>query len=104
MRKKDVKESSSEDEEEIANAFKKQRLNRRRAYSENVMTPVMTRVMSEGDLSRIDRNATFGTAAVIEPGLLLARVVDALGTPVGSKFEISDEEDDRKVSKEISSI
>lgn len=99
LRKKAVKESSSEDEEEVANSFKKQRLQRRRAYSENVMTPVITRIMSESDLSRIDRNATFGTAAVIEPGVLLARVVDALGTPIGSRFELSDDEDDRKVCK-----
>lgn len=93
LRKREIV-SSSDDEEDIEEAFNKHRLNRRRAYSENVMTPQLARVMSEGDLSKIDRNATFGPAGNIEPGALLARVVDALGTPIGSRLSSSDEEDE----------
>lgn len=62
----------------------------RRGHAENVMTPqVRKRRCSDTDLSRIDRKATFGDdSGTVEPKLLLAKVVDALGTSVGSKFSL----------------
>lgn len=50
---------------------------------ENIIKPKILKTNSEGDLSKIDRVATFGTSPVIEPSELLARVVDALGTTCG---------------------
>ncbi|XP_043285975.1 open rectifier potassium channel protein 1 [Venturia canescens] len=53
---------------------------RRRANSEVV--PVETsvaRVVSETDLQRIDKNATFATHAMVQPAELLARLVNILG-------------------------
>lgn len=54
---------------------------RRRTNSETALTSQkMPRVMSESDLERIDREATFKSAAVmIQPGELLAHMVNALG-------------------------
>jgi hypothetical protein len=54
---------------------------RRRANSETAAAaPRLPRVMSESDLERIDRDATFkSAAALIQPGELLAHVVSALG-------------------------
>lgn len=39
----------------------------------------MTRVVSETDLQRIDKNATFATHAMVQPAELLARLVNILG-------------------------
>ena len=54
---------------------------RRRTISETTAsTQMLRRVSSESDLGRIDRVATFKTAAaMIQPGELLAHVVNALG-------------------------
>jgi hypothetical protein len=55
---------------------------RRRANSETAAAavPRMSRVLSESDLQRIDRDATFkSAAALVQPGELLAHVVHALG-------------------------
>jgi hypothetical protein len=54
---------------------------RRRNNSETVAsTQKLPRVSSESDLGRIDRDATFKTAAaMIQPGDLLAHMVNALG-------------------------
>ena len=38
----------------------------------------MPRVLSDSDLEKIDRDATFRTATVIEPGEILAHMVNAL--------------------------
>ncbi|XP_012136396.1 open rectifier K[+] channel 1 isoform X2 [Megachile rotundata] len=53
---------------------------RRRANSEVVPTEdQITRVVSETDLQRIDKTATFATHAMIQPAELLARLVNILG-------------------------
>jgi hypothetical protein len=54
---------------------------RLRANSEAAaMGPRMARVLSESDLQRIDKDATFKSAAAkIQPGELLAHMVNALG-------------------------
>ncbi|XP_044019142.1 open rectifier potassium channel protein 1-like isoform X2 [Aphidius gifuensis] len=54
---------------------------RRRANSEVVPTinPVRARVVSETDLQRIDKAATFATHAIVQPAELLARLVNILG-------------------------
>lgn len=39
----------------------------------------MARVVSETDLQRIDKNATFATHAMVQPAELLARLVNILG-------------------------
>ncbi|XP_021913562.1 open rectifier potassium channel protein 1 isoform X2 [Zootermopsis nevadensis] len=54
---------------------------RRRANSETAAAaPRLQRVLSESDLGRIDRDATFkSAAALMQPGELLAHVVNALG-------------------------
>ncbi|XP_076641692.1 open rectifier K[+] channel 1 isoform X2 [Halictus rubicundus] len=53
---------------------------RRRANSEVVPTrDPIARVVSETDLQRIDKTATFATHAMIQPAELLARLVNVLG-------------------------
>nr|XP_034189164.1 open rectifier potassium channel protein 1 isoform X1 [Osmia lignaria]XP_034189165.1 open rectifier potassium channel protein 1 isoform X1 [Osmia lignaria]XP_034189166.1 open rectifier potassium channel protein 1 isoform X1 [Osmia lignaria]XP_034189167.1 open rectifier potassium channel protein 1 isoform X1 [Osmia lignaria]XP_034189168.1 open rectifier potassium channel protein 1 isoform X1 [Osmia lignaria]XP_034189169.1 open rectifier potassium channel protein 1 isoform X1 [Osmia lignaria] len=53
---------------------------RRRANSEVVPTEdEITRVVSETDLQRIDKRATFATHAMVQPAELLARLVNILG-------------------------
>ncbi|KAJ4431693.1 hypothetical protein ANN_20295 [Periplaneta americana] len=57
---------------------------RRRANSETAASLRLPRVMSDSDLQRIDRDATFkGAATLIEPGELLAHVVSSLGADEG---------------------
>lgn len=83
--------SSEEDEEEMEAKFKTIAMTRREGKAENVMSPKVKKTVSEGDLTRIDRKATFGEDS-LEPTLLLAKVVDALGTSIGSKFSLYREE------------
>lgn len=53
---------------------------RKRANSDYIPANLgLTRVFSETDLHRIDRRATFATAALIQPAELLRHVVDAMG-------------------------
>lgn len=53
---------------------------RRRANSEVVpMESPLARVVSESDLQRIDKTATFATHAMVQPAELLARLVNVLG-------------------------
>ncbi|KAL0114438.1 hypothetical protein PUN28_011593 [Cardiocondyla obscurior] len=52
---------------------------RRRANSEVVPTVELIRVVSETDLQRIDKNATFAAHAIVQPAELLARLVNILG-------------------------
>ncbi|XP_066597403.1 open rectifier potassium channel protein 1-like [Prorops nasuta] len=52
---------------------------RRRANSEVVPMDQVTRVVSETDLQRIDKTATFATHAMVQPAELLARLVNILG-------------------------
>ena len=53
---------------------------RRRANSEVVpMDKRVARVVSETDLQRIDKRATFATHAMVQPAELLARLVSILG-------------------------
>jgi hypothetical protein len=67
---------------------------RRRTNSETAATAQkMPRVFSESDLERIDRDATFkSAAAMIQPGELLAHVVNALGDEDVGVQGFSDEE------------
>lgn len=74
---------------------------RRRAFSEvnqpmdisSASTITMTRIQSDTDLSRINRNKTFeGSDALFDSGNILARVVSALGS-----IRPSDEEDGQSV-------
>lgn len=104
LRKKqeDKVESEDEDEEAMAEKFRRIAMKRRKGNAENLMAPRIKKTVSEGDLSRIDRKATFGEdSSSIEPKLLLAKVVDALGTSVGSKFSLEDDigVHSRKVNK-----
>lgn len=53
---------------------------RKRANSDYIPYKIgLSRVFSESDLHRIDRRATFATAALIQPAELLRHVVDAMG-------------------------
>ena len=52
---------------------------RRRANSEVAPMVRVARVVSETDLQRIDKNATFATHAMVQPAELLARLVNILG-------------------------
>lgn len=67
---------------------------RRRTNSETAATTQkVPRVLSESDLERIDRDATFkSAAAMIQPGELLAHVVNALGDEDKGVQGFSDEE------------
>ncbi|XP_046594345.1 open rectifier potassium channel protein 1 [Neodiprion lecontei] len=70
---------------------------RRRANSEAAQTiqyEAVNRVLSESDLERIDKNATFASHAMVQPAELLARLVTALGSIPAppEQFDISDEE------------
>uniref|UniRef100_A0A8D8U251 Open rectifier potassium channel protein 1 n=3 Tax=Cacopsylla melanoneura TaxID=428564 RepID=A0A8D8U251_9HEMI len=78
-----ISAAPSLDEEEMAKEFQTHRMKRRAGVAENIIKPKILKTNSEGDLSKIDRVATFGTSPVIEPSELLARVVDALGTTCG---------------------
>ncbi|XP_011872544.1 PREDICTED: open rectifier potassium channel protein 1 [Vollenhovia emeryi] len=61
---------------------------RRRANSEVVPMDELTRVVSETDLQRIDKNATFAAHAIVQPAELLARLVNILGyIPPRDDFE-----------------
>ncbi|KAL6265448.1 hypothetical protein P5V15_002244 [Pogonomyrmex californicus] len=61
---------------------------RRRANSEVVPTDELTHVVSETDLQRIDKNATFAAHAIVQPAELLARLVNILGyIPPRDDFE-----------------
>lgn len=65
---------------------------RRRTNSETVAsTPKLPRLSSESDLGRIDRDATFKTF-MIQPGELLAHVVNALGEEDKGVQGFTDEE------------
>lgn len=67
---------------------------RMRSNSETVAsTQKLPRVSSESDLGRIDRDATFKTAAaMIQPGELLAHVINALGDEDKGVQGFTDEE------------
>ena len=67
---------------------------RRRNNSETVAsTQNLPRVSSESDLGRIDRDATFKTAAtMIQPGQLMAHMFDALGDEDKGVQSFTDEE------------
>ncbi|KAI4494408.1 hypothetical protein M0802_008900 [Mischocyttarus mexicanus] len=52
---------------------------RRRANSEVVPLEPLTRVVSETDLQRIDKTATFAAHAMVQPAELLAKLVNILG-------------------------
>jgi hypothetical protein len=67
---------------------------RRRANSETAAAaPRVPRVLSESDLERIDRDATFkSAAALVQPGELLAHVVNALGEEEQGVQGFSDKE------------
>ncbi|XP_054263747.1 open rectifier potassium channel protein 1 [Macrosteles quadrilineatus] len=110
VKREDLEDSSSEEdltEEEMAANFKRIAMRRRRGHAENVMTPqVRKRRCSDTDLSRIDRKATFGDdSGTVEPKLLLAKVVDALGTSVGSKFSLESlQPPSRKISQKLNGI
>nr|XP_050848064.1 open rectifier potassium channel protein 1 isoform X1 [Vespula vulgaris]XP_050848065.1 open rectifier potassium channel protein 1 isoform X1 [Vespula vulgaris]XP_050848066.1 open rectifier potassium channel protein 1 isoform X1 [Vespula vulgaris]XP_050848067.1 open rectifier potassium channel protein 1 isoform X1 [Vespula vulgaris]XP_050848069.1 open rectifier potassium channel protein 1 isoform X1 [Vespula vulgaris] len=52
---------------------------RRRANSEVVPMDPLVRVVSETDLQRIDKTATFAAHAMVQPAELLARLVNVLG-------------------------
>ncbi|XP_008469490.1 open rectifier potassium channel protein 1 isoform X1 [Diaphorina citri] len=78
-----ISAAPSLDEEAMQKEFQNQRMKRRTGVGENIIKPKILKTNSEGDLSKIDRVATFGTSPVIDPSELLARVVDALGTTCG---------------------
>ncbi|XP_012278236.1 open rectifier potassium channel protein 1 [Orussus abietinus] len=69
---------------------------RRRANSEVVpMETQVTRVVSETDLQRIDKTATFASHAMVQPAELLARLVNVLGyipPPPGDLNETADQD------------
>lgn len=67
---------------------------RRRTNSETAAaTQKVPRVLSESDLERIDRDATFKSiSAMIQPGELLAHMVNALGDEDKGVQGFSDEE------------
>ncbi|KAM0727834.1 Open rectifier potassium channel protein 1 [Formica fusca] len=70
---------------------------RRRANSEVVPAIQLTRVVSETDLQRIDKNATFATHAIVQPAELLARLVNILGyIPPRDDFDWDETEDQLK--------
>ncbi|RZF47715.1 hypothetical protein LSTR_LSTR005979 [Laodelphax striatellus] len=87
LRRRDDPESGEdlEAEEDLEAAFRSKRLQRRQAFSENVLKARPQRTASDGDLTLIDRTATFRSATPVEPGLLLARIVDAIGTPLPAR-------------------
>ncbi|XP_012055088.1 PREDICTED: open rectifier potassium channel protein 1 [Atta cephalotes] len=67
---------------------------RRRANSEVVPVDELTRVVSETDLQRIDKNATFAAHAIVQPAELLARLVNILGyIPPRDDFECDQTEE-----------
>jgi hypothetical protein len=66
---------------------------RRRTTSETATMQKLPRVSSESDLGRIDRVATFkSAAAMIQPGDLLAHMVNALGDEDKGVQGFSDED------------
>lgn len=71
---------------------------RRRANSEVVPLEPVTRVVSETDLQRIDKTATFAAHAMVQPAELLARLVNILGyiPPPDDANEISDWDQEHK--------
>jgi hypothetical protein len=81
----------SSDDNEIAPGFG---VWRRRTNSETATTTQnRPRVSTESDLGRIDRDATFkSAAAMIQPGELLAHMVNALGDEEKGVQGFSDEE------------
>ncbi|XP_039302334.1 open rectifier potassium channel protein 1 isoform X2 [Solenopsis invicta] len=78
---------------------------RRRANSEVVPMDEVTRVVSETDLQRIDKNATFATHAIVQPAELLARLVNILGyIPPRDDFEWDQTEEQTNAQNESKSI
>ncbi|XP_029165410.1 LOW QUALITY PROTEIN: uncharacterized protein LOC114936412 [Nylanderia fulva] len=70
---------------------------RRRANSEVVPAGQLIRVVSETDLQRIDKTATFATHAIVQPAELLARLVNILGyIPPRDDFDWDQTEDQLK--------
>lgn len=79
---------------------------RRRANSEVAQVikyEAVNRVVSETDLQRIDKKATFASHAMVQPAELLARLVNALGyiPPTSDDFEPSTEEEDQPSPKGV---
>ncbi|XP_043527151.1 uncharacterized protein LOC122537753 isoform X1 [Frieseomelitta varia] len=77
---------------------------RRRANSEVVPTEAeITRVVSETDLQRIDKTATFATHAMVQPAELLARLVNVLGyiPPVAEDTEADNSNQTTFVNQDI---
>ncbi|KAG5341138.1 ORK1 protein, partial [Acromyrmex charruanus] len=74
---------------------------RRRANSEVVPMDELTRVVSETDLQRIDKNATFAAHAIVQPAELLARLVNILGyIPPRDDFECDQTEEQADAQNE----
>ena len=71
----------TEDNDDTGSSATCQRPPRRRANSEVAPTQQdqIARVVSETDLQRIDKTATFATHAMVQPAELLARLVNILG-------------------------
>ncbi|XP_032673639.1 uncharacterized protein LOC116845260 isoform X2 [Odontomachus brunneus] len=76
---------------------------RRRANSEVVPTDELTRVVSETDLQRIDKTATFAAHAMVQPAELLARLVNILGyiPPPMSSDDMNDWDQDEDQSTQV---
>ncbi|XP_076237750.1 open rectifier K[+] channel 1 isoform X2 [Calliopsis andreniformis] len=74
-------EEDDDDDDDDGNGIMRPHLRpRRRANSEVVPTAdQIARVVSETDLQRIDKTATFATHAMVQPAELLARLVNILG-------------------------
>ncbi|KAK2587466.1 hypothetical protein KPH14_003171 [Odynerus spinipes] len=75
---------------------------RRRANSEVVPMEPLTRVVSETDLQRIDKTATFAAHAMVQPAELLARLVNVLGyiPPPDDVNDTSDWDQDHKTKED----
>ncbi|KYM97539.1 Open rectifier potassium channel protein 1, partial [Cyphomyrmex costatus] len=77
---------------------------RRRANSEVVPVDELTRVVSETDLQRIDKNATFAAHAIVQPAELLASLVNILGyIPPQDDFEWDQTEEQTDTQNETHS-
>lgn len=69
---------------------------RRRANSEITSMVRVARVVSETDLQRIDKKATFAAHAMVQPAELLARLVNILGY-----IPPSDDEEESKINEGV---
>ncbi|XP_014474532.1 PREDICTED: open rectifier potassium channel protein 1 [Dinoponera quadriceps] len=79
---------------------------RRRANSEVVPADELTRVVSETDLQRIDKTATFAAHAMVQPAELLARLVNILGyipPPPDDMNDWEQDEDHQSAQADVSS-